>query len=478
MPVPSIPGLPAGATLGAPVQQATPVTGLPAGATLGAPVSQDTAISDQSSQASAPVHNDEIRYGDSTLGNIAKTPVMALEGVGEGVFKTAAGASDILDRATGQQPGTVNKFLHTEAGDNNTPGSSTVANKVGNGLEGLGEFLLGDEALKGATLSERLLSAGKAAKVVESSPRLTAIVKAGLQALGKGALIGGTQGALKSGGDLNATAGGAAAGGVGNVVIPGAISAAKELPELFNTLRTVIRPGIIQDAFQGDIRRIINEAAQEHGVAPSNAASIRDVAHDVASNLQQRAKQAYQALDDATGGRVQRFSDSIKAVQKKLSNLNGIASPDDEGAWVEKLNELTDAHEKAMAEAEAAGVPRTLLDQANADYRKSKAMADLNRAIRASSEGLRPELASGANKPLPEKVNTGKLFARVNKLYDSKRLQDAVGAGRSGDLLRATNDAHAASQTAQNLRQLAGSTAKHTLYYGATWELLKHLLGE
>lgn len=74
-------------------------------------------------------------------------------------------------------------------------------------------------------------------------------------------------------------------------------------------------------------------------------------------------------------------------------------------------------------------------------------------------------------------MNTGKLHSRVNRLYDSGRLQDALGDQRSGDFVRATNDAHAASQTAQNVRNLAGSTAKHTLDYGATWELLKHLFG-
>jgi len=311
--------------------------------------------------------------------------------------------------------------------------------------------------------------------------RLNAVVKAGLQALGRGAVIGGTQGAVKSGGDLGATVGGAVAGGVGNVLIPGAINSAKELPALFDTLKTVIKPGIIQDEFQNGIRGLLNDAAKESGVNPSGATSIRDVANDVSTALQSKAKQSYQALDDATGGRVQRFSDSIKAVQQKLRNLNGIATPDDESAWVERLNDLQDSHEKAMQEAEAAGVPRTLLDQANADFRKSMAMSDLSQNIRASSEGLRPELAAGAKKPIPEKVNTGKLYSRVNKLYDSGRLQDALGDQRSGDLVRATNDAHAASQTAQNVRNLAGSAAKHILrplYYGATWELLKHLFGE
>lgn len=134
-----------------------------------------------------------------------------------------------------------------------------------------------------------------------------------------------------------------------------------------------------------------------------------------------------------------------------------------------------------MQEAESAGVPRTLLDQANSDFRKSKAMLDLSKQIRASSEGLRPELANGAKNPVPEKVNTGKLVGRVNKMYDSGRLQDALGKQRSDDLLRAVNDTHVASQTAESWKAMAkrygGYAAAGALPVGG-YELIRHLLGE
>ena len=491
---------PPGATFDAPLTQATSLSNLsqntttgpaqpPPGATFDAPLSAPTSLADLS-QVTPAQKTPNTPTTLSDVVNALDIPGNLTTGALHGMADSGAGAIGIIERMANPSGDPANEqpwlreaktWLQNHAQNSGTDVVSRGTQIAGKGIEGLGEWLLGDEALKGASLSERLLTSGKIAKTIESSPRLTAVVKAGIQALGRGAVIGGTQGALKSGGAPGATVGGAVAGAVGNVLIPGAINTAKELPALFDTLKGVIKPCIIQDEFQNGIRGLLNDAAQEAGVAPSGASSIRDVANDVSTALQSKAKAAYQALDDATGGRVQRFSDSIKTVQQKLRNLNGIATPDDEGAWVEKLNDLQDAHEKALQEAEAAGVPRALLDQANANYRQSMAMSDLNRAIRSSAEGLRPELASGANKPLPEKVNTGKLFGRVNKLYDSGRLQDAIGDQRSGDLLRATNDAHAASQTAQNVRNLAGSAAKHILrplYYGATWELLKHLFGE
>ena len=380
------------------------------------------------------------------------------------------------------QPGAVNKELHTLAGDNNS--SHGLPQSAGRGIEDLAEFVMGDSALKGLSVSERLMKAGKFAQMVEDSPVLNRIFQAGVRAV-RGATVGTVQGGIKSGGDASEALASGAAGAIGNAVVPEAIdagkAAAKALPGALDTIRTAIKPGIIQDAFQGRIRDIVNDAAKEFGVNPSSATSIRDVAQEVSNSLQSKAKASYQALDDATGGRVQRFSDAIKAVQQKLRNLNGIQTPDDEGAWIEKLNDLTDAHEQAMQEAESQGVPRSLLDQANGDFRKSKAMLDLSRAVRSSSEGLRPELAMGAKNPIPEKVNTGKLFSRVQKLYDSGRLQDAVGQSRAADLLRAVNDSHAASQLAESVRGMVkkygGYAAGAALPVGG-FELVKHLLGE
>lgn len=470
----------------APLKQATTVA-VPAGVTFDSPVNSATTVTvptaSQTPVTTTPApQSDELRINpdDNLLTKAGKAAGGLFEGIGEGAFGTLAGGSDLLDKATGMQPGAVNRFLHTEAGDNNT--SHGVAQTLGRGGEDLTEFLLGDEALKGLSLSDRLLKTAKVAKVIEESPLLNRVVQAGVRAL-RGGTVAGIQSGVKTGGNVPDALGAATAGALGNAVVPEAVdalgAARKALPDALATVRNVIRPGAIQDAFQGQMRDIVNDAAKELGVDTSKAASIRDVAQDVSDSLLQKARASYKALDDATGGRVQRFSDAIKAVQQKLRNLT-IASPDEEGAWIEKLNDLTDAHEKAMQEAEAQGVPRSLLDQANIDFRRSKAMLDLSKSIRASTEGLRPELASGAKAPIPEKVNTSKLFPRVQKLYDSGRLQDALGS-RAADLLRAVNDSHAATQLAQSWRAMAGKVggyaAAGALPIGG-WELVRHLLGE
>jgi hypothetical protein len=411
-----------------------------------------------------------------------------LKGIGEGMAGTGAGIMGISEKLANPSSDPNNErqwfkdtkdWLDQHSHNTGADTSSYLAQGAGQGIEGLGEWLMGDEMLKGASLSERLLTSGKIAKAIESSPRLGILVRAGTQAL-RGGAIGGTLAGVKSGGDPTATATGAATGAIGNVLIPATINSAKDLPALYNTLKHVIEPDLIRNEFQGGIRGLLNDTAQEAGVNPSASTSIRDVANDVSTSLQAKAQQSYKALDEASGGRVQRFSDSIKAVQQKLRNLNGIASPDDEGAWVEKLNDLQSAHENAMQDAEAAGVPRTLLDQANANYKQAMALSDLSKNIRASSEGLRPDLTAGAMKPraFPETLNPVKLSPRVNKMYDAGRLQAAIGEDRSNQMLQSVNDAHATRRTVQNITNLAERGLKHAGVTMLTYEFIKHLLGE
>jgi hypothetical protein len=78
-----------------------------------------------------------------------------------------------------------------------------------------------------------------------------------------------------------------------------------------------------------------------------------------------------------------------------------------------------------------------LADQAKADYKKSASLFDLSQQIRSSASGLRPELGSGT----PEAIDPGKLSPRLNKLYDSGRLQQAIGKDGAAKLMQQVDEA-------------------------------------
>jgi hypothetical protein len=456
----------------------------------------------------------------TSLDSLASTPASTVHPGNSGGFDFGAGAaSDVasqadtllnLIRKTPLGSIAPNAMQHVEnvlstmkAGDPNADAQTKLGEGAGNAASQLTGFFLGDEALKGLSVADRLLEAGKMAKVVEKSPLLTRIVSAAI----RGGTVGGVQNGLTSGtgsGALTGAITGALGAPLGEGIaaaVPGTIDAvgsaagkaSDAMGRIAENVKAAIKPGVVQDALQADLRNILNDAAKEAGVNPSASQSIRDVANDVSNAVQSKAKSAYDALDEATGGRVQRFKDAVKNVQQKIRELNGI-DPDQEGAYVEKLNDLQAAHEKAMDEASTAlkaqgktQSAKQLLDQANSDFRKSSALLDTSKQIQSSVEGLRPEYAAGANRPIPEKINTGKLFAKLNKMdnpvgTNPSRLQQALGPERTKTLMQTANDAHDTAQAAQHLKALAGTTAKHIGWYsgaGLTYEILRHmLLGE
>jgi hypothetical protein len=81
----------------------------------------------------------------------------------------------------------------------NTPEGTGEA--LGAGLEGVGEFVLGDEALKGLTLGDKYLMVGKIHKALETAPKVQRALELGMQSMRQGAVAGGvalTHGATPS----------------------------------------------------------------------------------------------------------------------------------------------------------------------------------------------------------------------------------------------------------------------------------------
>lgn len=158
----------------------------------------------------------EGKFGEPQHGVIANTGIGVLKGVGQ----TVSGTASLLEKVPGVRDIPVIKNLATESqnGDYQQHG---VAQNLGGGLESIGEFLAGDEVLKGLTVAKRLGLASKVAELAENSPRLKAALEVGMDAMRQGT-VGGAQ-TLAHGGTAGEAAGvgaftgtvSAAAGGLG-----------------------------------------------------------------------------------------------------------------------------------------------------------------------------------------------------------------------------------------------------------------------
>ena len=101
--------------------------------------------------------------------------------------------------------------------------------------------------------------------------------------------------------------------------------------------------------------------AEDSGVVKSAAPSIRDVVKDTADAVYAKSKSQYQVLDDATGGRVQRFKDRLDNIRQSLDSLTGTEEDlAKEASLLKAQKETEDAMQEAFNDAKAKGVdPQT-----------------------------------------------------------------------------------------------------------------------
>ena len=142
-----------------------------------------------------------------------------------------------------------------------------IPQSIGRGGEDVMEFLMGDEALKGLALSQRLLKASKYAQMIEESPMLTHVFNAGVRTI-RGTAVGAAQGAVKSGGNLTDAGEAGIGAGLANLVLPEVGMAAKAAPRFAGAVSDAVRGAdkVVQPELQGSIRQILSDVAADHGI--------------------------------------------------------------------------------------------------------------------------------------------------------------------------------------------------------------------
>jgi hypothetical protein len=416
------------------------------------------------------------------FGSAAATSLSNLGNMGShipGVKTVANKVGDVLGLP--KLPASTNPYetVQRSVNQNAVAATSNTAGKAGALAENIAEFFGGDELLKGASLAEKAGLLAKVTKLAESHPLIAKIIGHGLTSIRGGAVVTGqelahgatpTQ-ALETGATAAGlgTATGAAIEGAG--VAKGAIKLA---------YKSVLDTKSIQPALQSGIKDTIAKVAEENGVEKSAASSIRDVVKDTADAVYAKSKSQYQVLDEVTGGRFQRFKDRLDNIRQSLDSLTG--TEEDvmkEASLLKAQKETEDAMQEAFKDAKAKGVDLKLIDEANANFKKSQALYDLDKHLKMSASGMRPDMGTAAARN-PETVDPSKMFSRMNRLYDSGRLQEAVGQKNAESLLDHANNAFIQQQKILDNQELAKTVGKHAIHaaeLGTAGALGAHYIG-
>ena len=210
---------------------------------------------------------------------------------------------------------------------------------------------------------------------------------------------------------------------------------------------------------QPEVQSAVRDVAKATEPTAATTPSIRSAVESAADEVLAKSKDAYQTLDEASGGRWQRYSDQIKNLKMKMDETAGI-DEDLYDKYELRKNEIETLQANTVDELVSSGkIDAGLADEAKANFKKAMALQDLDSAVKASTRGVRPEQATAGS--TAEMLDPQKLDVRLQKLNDSGRLQQAVGEQGATQLIQRVDGALRSRTAAISRAKFIKATLKY-----------------
>jgi hypothetical protein len=103
-----------------------------------------------------------------------------VSGIGKGVAQTVGGAAHLAANVAHRALGTPNQTPEALQGLEEASKPQGTAENIGSGIESIAEFMMGDEALKGLSMADRLKQVSGIMKYIEKSPKLAKALELGI----------------------------------------------------------------------------------------------------------------------------------------------------------------------------------------------------------------------------------------------------------------------------------------------------------
>lgn len=406
-------------------------------------------------------------------------------GFGKGMGDTVSGVSHLINKipvvgetlAPSEGIGALDKMDEAH-------GTAEVAGK---GLENIAEFAAGDELLSGLSKGAKLVALAKKYPIIAETlnlatahPWLSKMIVEG----GKGAAVGGAEGAIKGAQKdqtLQGAKTGAEVGGATGVVLGAASgmydSAAQALSKWHaNPFRARIAAATASPAEAGakaaeDVSQpMAQEAVRAH--APTVGAGFRS-GIDVDTPLT-TAKGLYKTVDDAAQTDFKALYEKLDAAQDAAREA-GIGTPEEAKAElaIRNTQAAIDDAKKVAAQSGVKDVDK-ILSQADAKFAETQANKDFNRVFFGNNGVFSGNVAHGAPETISidKAINALENFDKPNRFGISRLQQTSLGPQGAFALKQALYDAQkagaSAAEKAASMRALRNTLLKYGLPLAAT----------
>lgn len=341
--------------------------------------------------------------------------------------------------------------------------TQSTGGKVGAVAEGVAEFILGEEALKGLTAGERLLKIAQVTKLMEKYPAMaqaaeqamklkslqvagriarTSALSAGQAGLHNESMVQGAESGVV-GGTIGEVAG--AAGSYLKTLTPKARAAAAKAEFLAEKAKAQDALESLSQKGADEVENTALKAAKNAGATTTEDALNTTYTFDNAAyDLKASAKPTFEALDKESGGAFETIKNRIDNARKIIRN--GAASLDD----LEKAQDaLRVANDQMDALFKQSSIDSTKLEAARTAWRKASTLEELHdgldRAYNTSSV-IRPTQAKTLINAVTEEggVNPAEvgIQTKVGSMLDPKKFSarfrstvDRIGRERLIDAL-------------------------------------------
>ena len=331
------------------------------------------------------------------------------------------------------------------------PGSAgeKYGQTTGKIVEPVLEFVMGDEALQGLALADKIGLAGKIAKIAQDSPYIGKLLQHGVAAARMGT-VGATEALAKGATPGQATAIGAATGIGGEAlnVATDAVGSAGWLQRMnpFSAKAAAAvtaapestEPGVVQSLVKGaDVaqapaqeatRTAMKTGGAEVGLNTVQPAGLRTLAEEPINAVNGLKKGIYGQVDQAAGTDLKTLFGKLDAINDKI-DLEASGSPEEarlEAQRTSQMQTIEDA--KQVARSKGVNVDK-LLDQGDDLHTREMALRDFQKGF-LKNTGIVPGNATSGT---PETINVDSAVKAAQKLQDNTkygadgRLAQALG---------------------------------------------------